>query len=160
MPAPDANTFESVSRLGSPQTPHRPSVDDFDGCSCINATNPPDATTMPTAPAWNSIGRTLAAVGRVVPVAVFTVRYLDNTTPIVENVVCTNGALQPVNFQVTSNGVGDVSITWPADSLPPAACDPIASVGGLTPVAICASNITNGVRVVAGSRVRFTVAVY
>lgn len=163
MSAPDGNPFDVFTRTGATNTPHRPTVEDFDGCQCLNAVSPPDPVTMPTAPAWNTMGRTLAAYARVVPAIVATVRF-DSGTPSLEFMSACSESLAVV---VVDNGVGDTSLTWTSDTVPPPIADPMASVSDAsTDAHIRAYAITNGVRVVtknlagAAADVRFTVLVF
>lgn len=163
MSAPDGNPFDVVTRTGGTNVPHRPTLDDFDGCQCLNAVSPPDPVTMPTAPAWNTMGRTLAAYARVVPALVATVRF-DAGTPSLESL---SSCREGLAVTVVDNGVGDTSITWDADAVPPPIADPMASVTDATTDAhIRSYPITNGVRIVtknlagAAADVRFSVLVF
>lgn len=164
MSSPDSNTFNSLDRFSVVQVPHRPSTDDFDGCACENAVAAPDAQTQPTAPAWNSMGRTIEGLGAVVPVLIVSVR---GATTTLQSFTSANRVLVQGDLTLSKNGTGDFSITWAAGKFPPPVVDPVAWITDLTLDGfVRAYAITNGVRVVtkdtagAAADMRFTVALF
>lgn len=152
MGSPNASTWDA-----SPS--HRPTTADFNGAAKIDdAVYPPDPTTMPSAAEWNTICKTLASIGQVIPnVSIdFTgtggggtfnaarsplsgVAVLSGTTISVPTGVIT----------ITRNGAGDYSFTWPANTFPTPLGTPraIPCGNGAANWTADAVAITNGVRV-------------
>lgn len=145
--------------------PFRPGTADFNGCAKIDdAEFPPDAATMPSAIEYNKLCDLVIALGKVVSAGVISVGVAAGVYSVASFSAAGNG---PVigTFTVTKNGTGDVSITWPVNTFPPAVCAPEASLNHTVPAMITSYAITNGARVVmynaagAAADMPFTVCV-
>lgn len=173
MPAPGAqSTWDGNPNTSPPTTtPYRPGSADFNGIGLQDRADfPPNAQTMPTANLLNTWSATEVVLGRIVPNMVLSIT--GGNPPSIA--LCTaaptavNG--NPSGFlTLTRNGAGDVSITWPANTFPPAVAWPMATVntqqGPTDSRTIAATPITNGVRVTTfngggGVDMNFTVSVY
>lgn len=155
MAAPNANTFSLPS-------PRRPGSDDFNGIAKEDDQEfPPDPQTQPNADEWNTIEYVTLALGRVCPLLVLSLNdsfaYVGSASP--------NENLTFSAFTIAVNGTGDVSITWPANTLPASSIQPIAALNS-GPGMIEAAQISNGVRVKtydqtgAAASKAFTVSLY
>lgn len=165
MTAPGTSTFDD------PTGAHRPGVDDFNGAAFEDdADDAPNPSTQATADLVNTLCLTQVGLGKVVPVARISVRYASGN-PVLDSFTAAPSAPTSGTFTIgrTSGGAssGDVTITWPAGTFPPAAGQPTAClnvVGAPAAWAISCANVTNGVRVItalagAGSDLPFTVSV-
>lgn len=158
MGSPGTSTFDVVP-------PYRASPTDFNGCAKQDdAENPPDAATMPSAAEYNTLCNQAVALGKVVSAAILSLQVVATVYSVLAFSAAGNAPVLGT-FTVTKNGVGDVSITWPANTFPPAVCGPEASLNHTVPGMITAYAITNGVRVVmynatgAAADMPFTVCV-
>jgi hypothetical protein len=104
---------------------------------------------MPSAAMENSNEFLMVAVHMVVPVARFTVTY-NGSAYVLTSFQCASTLVSTGTFTVTRNSVGNISITWPANTLPASAGQPTASftlAALLNNATAGAQNITNGVQV-------------
>lgn len=137
----------SSSTLTFDETPpRRPSLDDLGGGAKENDDVAPDPVRDPTAEDFNQMSKLLAALGRLMPVALLSVD-ISSGDHFLERVSCATTAHTTGTFTLTDNGAGDISITWPVGSFPPAVARPRAHVVGATPALIAAEAISSGVRV-------------
>jgi hypothetical protein len=156
--SPGISTFDVVP-------PYRPTTTDFNGAQKIDdATDPPDAATMPNAAEANTTAGLFASLGRVVSLT--TLSLTVGTPYVIASLMCAVSAAVVGSFTVVKNGTGDVSITWPANFFGSApTCSPEASLNHTAPGMITAYAITNGVRIVmfnsagAAADMPFTVSV-
>jgi hypothetical protein len=136
--------------------PRRPGLDDVGGGAKINDPRPgfqPDPLTMPTAEDENQAENLLVRFGSVVPHTVITL-HLDGSNNFVINKVtsCKAGVSTTSGnpFTVTQNGgagSGDATISWAANTFPPAVADHYAVLTGATSGVALAETLTNSVRV-------------
>lgn len=125
--------------------PRRPGVDDYNDCAKEDdAAFPANPLTMPTAPEYNELCAHDVVYGRMTPNA--TISIASGATPSVLDFTAAPSDVVLATFAVTRNAAGDVSITWPANTFPPALTRPKAFLNN-GPGMIWADNITNGVRV-------------
>jgi hypothetical protein len=156
--APNASTFDLA-------TPRRPTTNDFNGAAKIDdAQYPPDAQTMPSAFEYNTLCLLVVALGKALPVAVVSVT--GGNPPTLAGFAAPGSAVVSGSFTLTRNAVGDVSITWPANTFPTPAVAPSVSTNAGTWCDADVVAITNGVRVRtyngtgAATDLSFTVTVY
>lgn len=129
--------------------PRRPSLDDVGGATLEDdAKYPPDRSRMPYAAMLDQLQKQAAAVGAVVESLVLSVEF-SGGTPAAVAFTCPRTGLELSDFDVNDNGVGDTTITWPADTFPPELTRPeltinedIGEMVGGTAV-----SVANGVRV-------------
>lgn len=146
MPAVETLTWDIAAIDGGPR---RPSLEDVGGATLQDdAMYPPDPTTMPYAAQLNQLQKQAAAVGEVVPALVFSVEFTAGD-PIIVSASGPRTSLVIADLTPTDNGVGDTTITWPANTFPPEVAGPEVSInedtGALTGGNVVA--VTNGVRV-------------
>jgi len=144
MPVPIYNTFNGDP--GNSVAPRRPSLNDMGGATKVNAVNPPDPVRMPTAPEDNQKQMQAVSVGKVVPVCVVSVHFSGGTPSAAQFTAAGDNITIPT-FTVTDNGVGDTTISWPANTFPPPVVDHDAAVTGATGGFAAAQTLTNSVRV-------------
>lgn len=138
MSAPNASPFDLTP-------PVRPGTDHFNGIAKIDdAAYPPNPQTQPNADEWNTIEWLLLSIGRVMPVAVFTVT--NSGTPILTKVQTAAKDKSPGDFTVTDVATGRVRIEWAAGTFPSSAGGLIPGLNG-GPGMIHAVEITNGLEV-------------
>lgn len=136
------NTFDLVP-------PNRPSLADVGGATKVDdAIYPPNPVTMPTSAEFNLLEKLVAAYGKVMPVARFSVT--GGAVPVISLMQCLATAPVIATFTCALVGTGDVSITWPAGTFPTSTNNPQATINStsgswLAPIAF---SITNGVEVV------------
>jgi hypothetical protein len=162
MTIPAVSTFEIVG------APRRPGIADVGGAAFVDdQTDPPDAQTMPSA-AMENQGEFLAvAYGMMVPVLRMTVTW-NGSAYVLTQFQCPSTLVSTGTFTVTRNSVGNISITWPANTLPASAGQPTSSftlAALLNNATIGSKNITNGVQTFitaggAGSDQSYTVEVH
>jgi hypothetical protein len=141
MASPNQSTFDVVP-------PYRPGAADFNGAAKLDdQANPPDPQTMPNAAEWNTICLLLVAMGKVISSAVITVTVSAGTYSA-SQISAAGAAVSIGSITVTKNGTGDVSLTWPANTFPPAVAAPEASLNDTAAGMITCYAITNGVRIV------------
>jgi hypothetical protein len=134
----DGNPSDNVA-------PHRPSIDDLGSDQYEDfPSEPVDPTREWPAACCNEMCGVVASLSRMSNVVAITVHFTSGT-PFVQS--SAQPRTTPVVIQPLDNGVGDVSLTWPANSFPPALNDPKAYVTGATVGAASAIAISNGVRV-------------
>ena len=102
--ATNANTYDL-----SPPRP--PTIADFNGASkADDASEPPDPTTMPNAPEWNTMEKLIVAICQMLPSA--EVSILASASPVIiacaSPVSAVNGV--PSSFVVTRGGAGNYTI--------------------------------------------------
>lgn len=138
MTAPSVNTFTLTP-------PRRPTEADFGGTAKVDdAEFPPNPEIHPMASEWNEKVRLLAAAWRTIPVATIPVTFIAGV-PTVGTPQCGNPDLTSATFTPTDNGLGDTTISWPADTFPAATIPPVAvnnATSGfwLAPLAIPGTN--------------------
>lgn len=138
MTAPNTSTFDLA-------LPRRPGTDDFNGINKQDdAAYPPDPQIHPNAAEWNTIEWIMLSLGRVIPVAVITVD--GGATPTITAFGCVRKTVTTGSFTVVRNSAGNVSITWAANTFPPAAAKPMACLNE-GPGEIAVNNIANGIQV-------------
>lgn len=138
MSSPDANVFDVVP-------PNRPGLNDFEGADLEDdVEEPPNPLIDPTSAVWNTICRTLAAVGGVVPI--FRLGITGHATqPFINALasVCSAHTQVPVSghvfgsFTILRNSIGNVTISWddtlvPDPAFPPYACLNASDAGMIT----------------------------
>jgi hypothetical protein len=152
-------------------TAHRPSTDDFNGAAFQNdADDEPDPATQATAELVNTMCLALVSLGKVVANAKVSVKYVSGN-PVIDTFAAAPSAPTSATFTPVRTsggaGAGDVTITWPAGSFPPALGQPMAClnvVGAPAAWGISCANVTNGVRVITtvgstGTDLPFTVSI-
>lgn len=126
--------------------PNRPGINDVGGGQKVNDGTISDPAGMPDATEDNQKSNLIVRYGMVVPVEKITVHFAAGVPSINK----ASGVITLVviaTFTVTDNGVGDTSITWPANTFPPAIADPDAKLTGATVGMIACESIANGVRI-------------
>lgn len=147
--------------------PRRPSIGDVGGATLQDhASKPPSKATMPYADQLNQWAKQIERLAACIPAAIFTVHFTGGV-PAIKLFTAMRTTAVIGDFTVTDNGDGDTSITWPANTFPPAVAYPMVAMNSdghwLAPVAL---PISNGVQVKtydsgAGAMDGdFTVAVY
>ena len=134
---------------GNAIAPHRPSLGQLGGGAYQDdQSDPPDLDTMPSAAMENVNEKTLGGLARTGDVAAFSVKF-NAGAPYIDKATFADKELVIGDFTVTDNGLGDTSITWPADTFPVAVTDPCGlTMNEMTNVSrTCAIAIANGVRV-------------
>jgi len=157
MAAPNASPFDLVP-------PVRPGKQHFNDITKEDDANfRPNPQTQPNAPEWNTIEWLLLSIGRVMPVAVFSVT--NTGTPIFSKVVTAPKDKSAGDFTIADLGAGVVQITWPANTFPPVAAEPSVSLNA-GPGMCHVTSITNGIEVRtynssgAAADLSFTATVY
>jgi hypothetical protein len=162
MTIPTVSAFEIVG------APRRPGLADVGGAAFIDdATDPPDPQTMPSAAMENQNEFLAVAFGMMIPVARFTVTW-NGAAYVLTSYQCVSTLVSTGTFTVTRNSVGNISITWAANTLPASAGQPTTSftlAALLNNATIGSRNITNGVQTFitaggAGSDQSYTVEVH
>lgn len=128
--------------------PRRPGIDDVGGGAKENEIARPDPVRHLTAEDVNQLSKQVVAEGKVGVLARISVTQTAGAypaTPLMQS--CRPSEVTNETFTVTKNGVGDVSVTWPAGTFPTPVARPRAHVVGDTPLLITAKPITNGARV-------------
>lgn len=139
--------MSSSNTLTYDQSPaHRPALSELGGGAKVNGTPAPDPVRMYTAEDCNQTAQQIAAIGRVMPVALVQVEQSAGAYTLVA-VSCAPSTPTTSTFTLTKNGTGDVSITWPAGTFPSAVAKARAHVTGATPLMVAAEPVANGVRV-------------
>lgn len=142
-------------------TPHRPGADDFDGCALTDdPEDPPIAAEMPTSAQQNTLGLTHVSIGKVVPNAVFSVRFsagspLFDSMSVAPNALDTSGITVVRTFGGGANG--DTTITFPSSStFPPSVAQPIATINLVIPPTPTATDVisTIVVNVLGNAQIR------
>jgi hypothetical protein len=158
MPTPTQCTFDITP-------PRRPGITDVGGGAKVNDGEISDPAGMPTAEDDNQHQNLIVRYGTVVPVCIITVHYAAGV-PSINKVAAVSTAVVSGIFTVVDNGVGDCSITWPANTFPAAMADAVARIASATIGMISCENISNGVRVrikdsaAAAADLNFVVDVY
>lgn len=130
---------------GSNTDARRPSTDDVGGNGLEDFPGEaPDPRYAINSEAENQRNNCLTGHARTQASVIISVRFVTGDPFVYKQ---SNTASSPVDVAVTDNDVGDVSLTWPAGSVPPALVEPVASVNGATPGVAVAEAIANGVRV-------------
>ncbi len=150
MGAPDFLTFDGGTGDDGPELPRRPSTDDLGGdAKQDNNENPPDDVEHFTAAGWNQLVKVAAALSKTAPVCKLEVRF-SGSTPYVARAPALSSNVTLSTFTVTDNGLGDTTVTWPANTFPPTACSPTGLTLLVTTSAVRACDVeevTNGIRV-------------
>jgi hypothetical protein len=129
--------------------PHRPSTDDLGGDDKLDdAEYPPDPVEHPTAAGWNQIVKQVAALARGAEAAKIEVRFVAGV-PAIARASGPSSAIIPALFTVIDNGVGDTTITWPANTFPTHQCSPtgLTLLSSLLDLSGSVEEIVNGFRV-------------
>lgn len=111
--------------------PHRPALDELGGGAKVNGLPAPDPVTMLRAEDVNQLSQQVAAIGRVMPVAVVQVD-VSGIVYSATTVTCAPTGMTTANFNLVRNGAGDITITWTSDLLPSPVARPRVSVQGST----------------------------
>jgi len=164
-------TAPNVSPWDDPAGAHRPGTSDFNGAAFQDdPDDAPDPATQANAALVNTICLALVSLGKVAPNARISVRYASGA-PVLDSFSAAPSGPTSSTWTIgrTSGGAssGDVTIGWPAGTLPPAAGQPTACVnvaGAPAAWNISCANVTNGVRVItavsgAATDLPFTVSV-
>ncbi len=150
MSGPTWNTWDGGTGPDGAELPRRPSIDDLGGdAKQDNYEHPPDDAEHFTARGWNQLVKQVAALAKVAPSCKLEVRF-SGGTPSVVRFSSPRGGLSLATFQATDNGVGDTTITWPADTFPDAVCSPtgltlLSNAGAVVDGHV--EEVTNGIRV-------------
>lgn len=133
---------------GNAVAPHRPSLAQLGGGAYEDdQSDPPDLDTMPSAAMENVNQKVLAGIARTADVAAFSVKF-NAGAPYIDKATFADKTLVIGDFTVTDNGIGQTDITWPADTFPVAATEPMLGLNAIVGVRDAAAwNIANGVRV-------------
>lgn len=148
MSRPTWNTWDGGTGDGGYEAPRRPSVDDVGGDEKLdNDDAPPNAIEHFTSQGWNQKAKQVPALARVSCSCKLEVRF-SGGTPFVNRSPGASINIQPSTFTVVDNGLGDTTVTWPADTFPVFECSPT----GLTPLSALRAlatveEVTNGIRV-------------
>lgn len=124
--------------------PYRPGLPDFNGAALQNRANaPPTPATMPTANLLNGEALMIMAMGQVIPNARFSIIYQAGSPKLASGVTLAGvspGTQSPIlagNIVVVrmpgGAASGDVYISWPANTFPPATTSPMATINGTAP---------------------------
>src|SRR5690606_34583815 len=128
--------------------PRRPGVEDVGGDKKIDDDrHPPDPVIHPTAGGWNEKARQIPALARVSASAKLKVEFASGTS-VLAQCAAASMKVSPQIFTVTDNGIGDTTVTWPAETFPAAVCSPTGLTVFHTTIAygVC-EEVTNGIRV-------------
>lgn len=157
MSTPTESSFDLAS-------PRRPTSEDFNDVAKTNKPGyVPNPATQPNAEEWNFIEWLLLSLGRVTCVAKFGVT--GGVSPALNAVMSANSVVINATITVTRHSIGDVSLTWPANTFPAPAAPPEATINGTAKGMVTATSETNGVRVrtwdgtAAAADLSFTVTV-
>lgn len=121
MTSPNASTFDIAP-------PYRPGSADFNGSAKVDdSENPPDPTIMPSAAEYNTLTKLMVALGKVIPVAVVSIKFTA-AVPSIDLFSAPGSNVTLPTFVVTDNGAGDTSITWPANTFPAPVAQPTVSL--------------------------------
>lgn len=150
MPAPDFLTFDGGTGDDGIELPRRPSTDDLGGdAKRDNNEFPPDDVEHFTAAGWNQLVKVVEALSKTAAVCKLEVRF-TGSTPYVARATALSRNVRIATFTVTDNGIGDTTVTWPANTFPPSACSPT----GLTLLVTTSADrgfdveeVANGIRV-------------
>lgn len=146
MGAPEFLTWDGD--VASGVLPYRPATDDLGGDNYENdAEGMPDAGEFPSAEAFNQLVKQVAAANKVIESAKIEVRF-NTGAPFVQRATGPGLAVVTSLFSVVDNGLGDTTVTWPANTFP----TPQISPSGLTPIfnsrtSFSVEEVTNGIRV-------------
>jgi len=118
--APNQSTFDLVP-------PRRIGKGDFNGIAKVDDENePPDPTIMPNAAEWNTMEYLIIALCRVLPVAVLSIT--NTGTPTLTSYITAPTGPTSETFTITKTGVGNILISWPANTFPVYAAQPVATL--------------------------------
>jgi hypothetical protein len=128
--------------------PRRPGIDDVGGGQKQNDPNlpPPDPELDPCADDFNQLSQQAVAAGKVLAVARLSIDQSGGDYTLV-GISCASSTPTTTDFEVTKNGVGDVTITWPDGTFPTAIARPRAHIIGSTPLAHATQPLAHGARV-------------
>lgn len=146
--------------------PRRPTLDDIaNGATKVNdPVYPPDPGTQPTADEYNQMAKQIAAITKCNPVAVVWIK--GGATPSVGGFGAEGSNIITGTFTVVRNAAGDVSVTVPANTLPPSVVPAVANVVADVEIdRVRAIPIANGWQVktklgAAGTDVDFVLTIY
>lgn len=150
MSNPTWNTWDGGVGEDGAELPRRPSVDDLGGDQKQdNYDYPPDDVEHFTARGWNQLVKQVAALAKVASSCKIEVRF-DGGAPAVVRFSSPRSGLTLATFQPTDNGIGDTTITWPADTFPAPVCSPtgltlFSNAGAVVDGHV--EEVTNGIRV-------------
>jgi len=151
-------TAPNVSPWDDPTGAHRPGATDFNGAAFQDdPDDAPDPSTQASAALVNTICLALVSLGKVTPNARISVKYASGA-PVLDSFSAAPSGPTTATWTIGRtpagtgvNGAGDVTITWPAGTLPPAIGQPTACLNVLGTAAawgISCANVTNGVRII------------
>ncbi len=151
MSAPEFCVFDGGTSDEGTELPRRPSTDDLGGDDKLDdADFPPDPVEHPTAAGHNQIVKVIAGLSRTAAACKLEIDF-SGGAPFVKDAGGLSSNIIQATFETpTDNGNGDTTVSWPADTFPPA----IVSPNGLTlyssstqVVAGHVQKLTNGIRV-------------
>lgn len=120
----------------------RPAFGDLSNGVKVNKNG--DNKISPTAPCAeedNQKTAVLAAHARVIASALLHIEY-NTGTPSISTLECVRLAAETTDFTITDNGVGDITIEWPADFLPTSIIPPYAVIVWEVPGGISTEFVT------------------
>jgi hypothetical protein len=124
----DTLTWDLLPADGGPR---RASLADMGGATVEDEDPLPDEATMIHGGMLNRLQRQVAAHEKAVIAVGFTVTFSAGT-PSIAQVTGPPAAAVVGTFTVVDNGVGDTTIRWPVDTLPPSVLGPMSSLNSLT----------------------------
>lgn len=128
--------------------PRRPGLDDTGGgAKQDDQEYPPDPETMLTANDANQWSHLHVRMGAVIPVAILSVHFTGGTPSVELMTSVKDSSFTIADLTVTDNGIGDVSITWPAGTFPARTANHEAVIAGAVAGFATASTIAHGARV-------------
>jgi hypothetical protein len=150
MPAPSFLTFEGGTGPDGTELPRRPSTDDLGGdAKQDNNDYPPDDVEHFTAAGWNQLVKVAQALSKTAAACKLEVRF-TGSTPYIARAPALSANVTIATFTVLDNGIGDTTITWPANTFPSSACSPTGLTLLVTTSADRAADVeevANGIRV-------------
>src|SRR6478736_5325268 len=150
MSAPEFCVFDGGIGDEGAEPPRRPTTDDLGGdAKQDNYEFPPDDVEHFTAGGWNQLVKVAKALSKTAALCKLELGF-DAGAPFVAAAPALSGNVTLATFTVTDNGTGDTTVTWPANTFPPAACAPtgLTLLSSLTAVLDGhVERVTNGIRV-------------
>jgi hypothetical protein len=140
-----------VNPDGSTSLPRRPSTDDLGGDTKEDDDElPPDDVTMPTAAGHNQSAKVIAGLARVAAACKVEIDFTAGV-PYVKGCSAFGSLVTKATFGTPAdNGNGDTTLSWPADTFPPAEISPNGLTLYSNSTQVVAGHVellTNGIRV-------------
>lgn len=114
--------------------PARPVADDMGGSQKKNVDpprTPPDPVRSVTAQDWNQVVQQVAALAKVAPVAIITIKWTGMVAGIEQVAGMGTKARKASTYTVTTLGTGLVRVAWPLGTFPGRVCRPVARLASL-----------------------------